>query len=89
MKYSKYFGYITRDNGQPQLSTAQFQRMMNIVSLEGSILSLQIIKERLKETSEYYKYDPDIFRYEKSLHELTNNLKKEDLVKEMIEISQD
>lgn len=89
MKYSKYFGYITRDNGQPQLSIVQFQRMMNIVSLEGAIHGLQIIKEKLKETSEYYKYDSDIFKYEKTLHGLTKDLKQEDLLKEMIEISQD
>ena len=89
MKYSKYFGYITRDNGQPQLSIVQFQRMMNIVSLEGTIHGLQIIKEKLKETSEYYKYDSDIFKYEKTLHGLTKDLKQEDLLKEMIEISQD
>ena len=89
MIYSKYFGYITRDNGQPQLSVAQFQRMMNIVSLEGAVHSLQAIKEKLKETSEYYKYDSDIFKYEKALHALTNDLKKEDLLNEMIRISQD
>ncbi len=45
MKYSKYFGTITKDNGQPNLNTAQFRRMMNIVFTEGVIHGLNIIKE--------------------------------------------
>ena len=33
MKYSKYFGALVRENGQPNLSVKQFQRMMNIIGL--------------------------------------------------------
>ena len=34
MKYSKYFGAVNKDNGQPNLNTAQFRRMMSTVSAE-------------------------------------------------------
>ena len=45
MKYSKYFGSVTKDNKQPNLNTEQFRPKMNIVSAEGVIHGLRIIKE--------------------------------------------
>ena len=89
MKYSKYFGAITKDNGQPNLNTEQFRRMMNIVSIEGIIHGLNIIKEKYKNTSTYYKFDVDIFKHQRVLTELNGNLKPDDLIKEMYLFSRD
>jgi hypothetical protein len=84
MKYSKYFGSVTKGNGQPNLNTEQFRRMMNIISVEGIIQGMNRIKEKYKNTQYYYKYDLDIFKHQRVLTTLTGNLKAEDLFREMI-----
>ncbi len=89
MKYTKYFAILTKENGQPNLSTEQFRRMMNIVSIEGIIMGMNRIKEKYKDTQYYYKYDLDIFKHQKVLTNLTGNLKVEDLFREMMRFSRD
>jgi hypothetical protein len=87
MKYSKYFGAVTKDNGQPNLNTEQFRRMMNIISVEGIIQGMNRIKEKYRNTQYYYKYDLDIFKHQKVLTTLTGNLNAEDLFREMMRFS--
>jgi len=89
MQYSQYFGSITKENGQPRLNNEQFRRMMNIVSIEGVIKGLKIIKEKYKNTEAYYKFDVDIFREQRVLTELSGNLDPNDLMNEMIRFSFD
>ena len=89
MKYSKYFGSVTKDNGQPNLNTEQFRRMMNIVSAEGVIHGLRIIKEKYKNTNAYYKFDLDIFKHQRVLTDLTGNLSPHDLLQEMYRYARD
>ena len=89
MKYSKYFGAITKDNGQPNLNTEQFRRMMNIVSEEGIVHGFWIIKEKYKNTPAYYKFDLDIYQHQKVLTDLTGNLKPDALLNEMYRFSRD
>ncbi len=71
MKYSKYFGAITRDKGNLNLSTKQFQRLMNIVFLEGVINGLNKAKQTYKDTNQYYRYDIIIFKENVKLTNLT------------------
>ena len=87
MKYSKYFGYMARGNGKPNLNNEQFRRMMNIISVEGIIQGISKIKEKYNNPSEYYKYDIDILKHQTLLNNITNNLIPEDLFKEMHELS--
>ena len=89
MKYSKYFGLITRDKGGLNLSTAQFQRLMNIVFVEGSISGLNRAKETYKETNQYFRYDIIIFKENKRLTDLTGNLPPDKLLKEMHRVDKD
>ena len=89
MQYTKYFSILTKENGQPNLNTEQFRRMMNIVSVEGVIVGMTQIKEKYKNTNSYYKFDMDIFKSQKVLTNLTGNLKPEDLMKEMLRFSRD
>ena len=89
MKYSKYFGLITRDKGGLNLSTAQFQRLMNIVFVEGSISGLNRAKETYKETNQYFRYDTIIFKENKRLTDLTGNLPPDKLLKEMHRVDKD
>ena len=80
---------LTKENGQPNLNTEQFRRMMNIVSIEGIINGMNRIKEKYKDTQYYYKYDLDIFKHQKVLTNQTGNLKAEDLFREMMRFSVD
>jgi hypothetical protein len=89
MKYSNYFGSITKQNGQPNLDTKQFRRMMNIVSVEGVIHGLRIIKEKYSNTSAYFKFDVDIFKHQRVLTDLSGNLNPDELIKEMYRLSRD
>ncbi len=84
MQYTKHFSFIVKENGQPQLSSEQFRRMMNIVYLEGVVCGLRKVKEANKNTDQFYKCDMLIFKEEKRLTELTGNLKPYMLFKEMI-----
>jgi len=84
MKYTKYFGVITKEQGRLNLSTEQFQRMMNIVHVEGVISSLNKVKETYKDTNQYYKYDTIIFKHEVQLTDLTGNLTPDLLLEEMM-----
>ena len=87
MQYTKYFAILTKENGQPNLNTEQFRRMMNIVSIEGVINGMNRIKEKLKSSDAYYKFDMDIFKHQRVLTELTGNLNPNDLIKEMSRFS--
>lgn len=62
MKYSKHFGAVTKENGQPNLNSEHFRRLMNIIFGEGVIHGLRIIKEKYKNTNAYYKFDLDSFK---------------------------
>ena len=86
MIYSRYFSSITKENGQPNLNSEQFRRMMNIVYTEGVINGMSKIKE--KDKAAYFKYDMLIFNQRISLTNLTGNLKPGDLLKEMYRLSQ-
>lgn len=81
MKYTKYFSHHIKYNGIPQLSISQFQRMMNIVFVEGSINSLP------KLNGQGYSYTLESFKNQKALTELTGNLTPENLYTDMIRLS--
>jgi hypothetical protein len=48
MKYTRYFGLITKELGKLNLSTDQFQKMMSIIHIEGFIAGLNKAKEANK-----------------------------------------
>lgn len=66
------------------LSSRQFQRMMNIVHLEGVNLGFSRAKETYKNTNQYYKYDTIILKNEVKLADLTGNLTPDLLIEKML-----
>jgi len=60
---------------------------MNIIYLKGVVCGLRKVKEANKNTDQFYKYDMLIFKEEKRLTELTENLKSDTLLKEMMRLS--
>lgn len=87
MKYTKYFGLITKGQGLINLNANQFQRMMNIIHIKGVLLGFNKIKDTLKDSKEFYKYDILIFKQHQTLSNLTGNLNPDILLKEMINLS--
>ena len=83
MKYSKYFGLITKEKGNLNLSTSQFQRLMNIVFVEGVIYGLNKAKQTYKGTDLFYRYDTILFKENMKLTDLTGELKPDNLLREM------
>ena len=53
MKYTKYFSFITKENGAPQLHNHQYDRMMNIIHVEGVITGVNKVRYTYKNTPEY------------------------------------
>lgn len=88
MKYTKYFGLMTKEQGRLNLPTMQFQRLMNIVHLEGVLFGLHKAKEANKDKQEYHKYDVLIFKEELKLAELTGGLTPDLLLKKMLQHSE-
>ncbi len=87
MKYTKYFGLITKEQGTMNLSTDQFKRMMNIVHIEGVIAGLTNAKEANKNMDSYHKYDILILKENEVLSKLTGNLAPDILMQEMVAVS--
>ena len=85
MRYTKYFGLMTKELGRLNLPTMQFQRLMNIVHLEGVLFGLHKAKEANKDKQEYHKYDILIFKEELKLAELTGDLTPDLLLNEMMQ----
>ena len=84
MKYTKYFSFIVKENGQPRMNADSFRTMMNIVFLEGVISGLKKSKQSNKGTDAFYKYDVSIFKEEKRLTEITGNLNPNDFINKML-----
>ena len=72
-----------KEAGPFQISADQWRRLMNIVYIEGSIRSLQ----KIRDPRFPYKYDMIVFKYQKRLADLTGNLSPKDLIREMYNVS--
>ena len=88
MKYTKYFGLMTKQQGRLNLTTMQLPRLMNIVHFEGLLFGLRKAKDANKDMQAYHKYDILIFKEELKLAELTGNITPELLLKEMVQFEE-
>tara|TARA_R110000851_G_C13101390_1_gene568474 strand:+ start:13584 stop:13874 length:291 start_codon:yes stop_codon:yes gene_type:complete len=82
MKYSDYFSYHLKYYGIPKLNLEQYQRMMNIVFMEGYLSGLS------DNPSEKIKNSAIRYRGIKSLNELTKRLPPQNLLIQMEKLSE-
>lgn len=82
--YANYFSSVVKSQGIPHLNPTQFIRYQNIVAIEFHLKKLRILLKEYKDNREVFM---QIFKIEMQLTELTGNLKPEDLLKEMIRLS--
>ncbi len=78
MKYSEHFGLMVKNFGVPKLNKEQFQRMMNIIFIEGLIVGNYDAGSRYLEEG---------YRNRKALNKLTNRKTPEKLYQELIDKS--
>ena len=86
MQYTKYFSFLVKENGQPQMSSEAFRKIMNIVYLEGVINGLNKSKEANKGTDLYYRFDLTIFREQKKIAKLTDNSNPIDFITKILSL---
>lgn len=82
MQYIKYFSTFPKTKGTPHLNSDQMRRLLNIVAMETTIKNvddLQITGSTAYKMKESAK---------SSLKQLTLNLHPEELLKEMMRLSQ-
>ncbi len=83
MIYTKFFSQLINEYGRPNLTEAQFRKLMNIVHLEGRLKELNSIKRKLEGTREAHRFDIEYFKVNKLLVDLTGNLSPQQLKKEL------
>lgn len=89
MKYSKYFRGVLHNDGLPQLNTVGWARMMNIAALEYGITKLQKVRQLNHNSPEPYKYDLMSLKEKELLSGLTQDSPPDQLMREMIQDSND
>ena len=87
MKYSKFFEREISEGNLSQLSPYEMKRVMKIISIEGSIASLKIEKDKIENSRNPTYFNMTIFNYEMELTKLSRNLTPDDLLKEMVRLS--
>ncbi len=87
MKYARYFKGVLNNKGLPNLNAEQWARLMNIGAIEYGITRLEKVKETVKNSSEPYKYDLMILKEKEIISGLTQDLSPGELMREMIEDS--
>ena len=87
MKYSKFFEREISEGNLSLLSPYEMKRVMKIISIEGSIASLKIEKDKIENSRNPTYFNMTIFNYEMELTKLSRNLTPDDLLKEMVRLS--
>jgi len=82
MKYSDYLSYHIKYYGIPKLNLEQYQRLMNIVFMEGHLSGLS------NNSNETVRNSKLRYRGIKSLNELTKRLPPQNLLIQMEKLSE-
>ncbi|MES2555028.1 MAG: hypothetical protein V4604_02705 [Bacteroidota bacterium] len=87
MKYTTYFSEYIKHSGPPRVGQRQFRRMMNIVSLEVQLSTMQYVKKDLGDTPFVRRYDLVINSLNERIADLTRNLEPSTLMREFGNLS--
>ena len=85
MIYSRYFKAIIREGGIRSLEPNTISQIMNIVHLEGKIDGMNLLKEKMKDSAEPYKFDFDILKVKSQLSSITGDLQPKELLRRFYE----
>ena len=85
MIYSRYFKAIIREGGIRSLEPNILAQIMNIIHLEGKLEGMNVLKEKMKDSAEPYKFDFDILKVKSQLSSITNDLQPKELLRRFYE----
>ena len=85
MVYSRYFKAIIREGGIRSLEPNILAQIMNIIHLEGKLDGMNLLKEKMKESAEPYKFDFDILTVKSQLSSITGDLQPKELLRRFYE----
>jgi len=85
MIYSRYFKAIIREGGIRSLEPNTLAQIMNIIHLEGKLEGMNILKEKMKDSAEPYKFDFDILKVKAQLSSITGDLPPKELLRRFYE----
>lgn len=88
MKYTTYFSEYVKQSGPPRISERQFRRMMNVVSLEMQLSTINYVKKDLTDTPFSRRYDLVIRSLTDKIGDLTRNMDPAKLMREFGQLSQ-
>lgn len=86
-RYSLYFGEVLRQNGIPNFSISQFQRMMNIVFLEGKLAAQDDFLKCTTGKDGQRDFNRLKFRNEQQMEALTRGKSPQKLLLELVQVS--
>ena len=81
MVYSRYFKAIIREGGIRSLEPNTISQIMNIIHLEGKLEGMNLLKEKMKDSAEPYKFDFDILKVKSQLSSITGGLQPKELLR--------
>lgn len=87
MKYTTYFSEYVKQSGPPRISERQFRRMMNVVSLEMQLSTMNYVKKDLADTPFSRRYDLVIRTLNERITDLTRNVEPSKLMREFGQLS--
>ena len=87
MIYSRYFKAIIREGGIRSLEPNILAQIMNIIHLEGKLEGMNVLKEKMKDSAEPYKFDFAILKVKSQLSSITNDLQPKELLRRFYEQS--
>tara|TARA_B110000902_G_C13995016_1_gene470390 strand:+ start:240 stop:500 length:261 start_codon:yes stop_codon:yes gene_type:complete len=83
--YTKYLSALVNDQGAPNLSQADYKKLMNVVYLEGKLEGLSSATKMMSNTNETRKFDLKMFDVQKQITLITGNLEPKEFIRLMLE----
>lgn len=83
--YTKYLSALVKDQGAPNVSQADYKKLMNVVYLEGKLEGLKNATKMMTNTGEPRKFDLKIFDVQKQITLITGNLEPKEFIRLMLE----
>lgn len=84
MKFTKYFAGVIRNQGIPQISVNEYQKLFNIITLECRLDELYKLKDKERNHDRKYSLDIRIFQIKELLNRLTMENTPQNLLKYMM-----
>jgi len=84
MTFTRYFSYILKNHGTPDIKVDEYQRLLNIIVLENKIDLLEKMQSKVRHADRKYFLSADILLLQQQLDKMTMENRPENLLKYML-----